>query len=291
MDNKLNNMLNEFFANNEFENEEEANKKLQEFIMKYNNNEIEYENTKLDDAYEILEKAQNAKSPSKAIKYAEQAYETCKECLDALLFRISLEDDPLKSSKLLNEGLEYEKDRLTKEGYFKKDNIGHFYAIFETRQYIKGLYTKAMYLTIDGKIKQARDVCKEIIRLNSNDNSGSRYLLMAIYAYLEEESEILKLYRKYPEDTLGMLVPLFILYYKLGKDDKAIEYLKKVNKANPNFLKYFKEDELKPNKKIPEGCYAFGDASEVLNFIDETGFLLDTVPTISYYIIENSKTK
>ena len=40
MNNKLNNMLNEFFANNDFENEEDMNRKLQEFIMKYNNNEI-----------------------------------------------------------------------------------------------------------------------------------------------------------------------------------------------------------------------------------------------------------
>lgn len=153
---------------------------------------------------------------------------------------------------------------------------------------MKGLYEKALYLTIDGKIKQARDVCKEIIRLNSNDNLGSRYLLMAIYAYLEDESKILKLYRKYPEDTLGMLAPLFILYYKLGKDNKALEYLKKANETNPNFIKYFK-DELKQNKDIPDGCYAFGDASEVIIFLNEAGFLLDTVPTISYYILENNK--
>ena len=288
MNNKLNNMLNEFFENNDFENIEDANRKLQEFMMKYNNNEIEYENTKLDDAYDILERAKNAKSTTQALKYAQEAYETCKDCLEALLFQASLEDNPLKSMELLNEGLEYEKDRLTKEGYFIKDNIGHFYGIFETRAYIKGLFQKAIYLTIDGKIKQARDVCKEIIRLNSNDNVGSRYLLMAIYAYLEDESEILKLYRKYPEDTLGMLAPLFILYYKLGKDNKALEYLKKINEANPNFLKYFK-DELKQNKDIPDGCYSVGDASEVINFFNEAGFLLDTVPTISYYILENSK--
>ena len=288
MDNKLNNMLKNFFENNDFENTEDANRKLQEFIKMYNNNEIEYENTKLDDAYDILERAKNAKSTTQALKYAQEAYETCKDCLEALLFQVSLESNPLKSMELLNEGLEYEKNRLTKEGYFIKDNIGHFYGIFETRAYMKGLCQKAFHLTIDGKIKQARDVCKEIIRLNTNDNLGSRYLLMAIYAYLEDESEILKLYRKYPEDTLGMLAPLFILYYKLGKDNKALEYLKKINEANPNFLKYFK-DELKQNKDIPDGCYSVGDASEVINFFNEAGFLLDTVPTISYYILENSK--
>ena len=56
MDNKLNNML-------------------QEFIKMYNNGEIEYENTPLDDAYELLEKAENAKSKTQAIKYAKEAYD------------------------------------------------------------------------------------------------------------------------------------------------------------------------------------------------------------------------
>ena len=119
---------------------------------------------------------------------------------------------------MLNEGLEFEKDRLEEEGYFEKDNIGHFYGIFETRPYIRGLYRKADYLIADGKAKQARDVCLEILRLNNNDNTGARYLLMAIYAYLEDEKEMLKLYKKYPEEALEMLFPQFALYYKLGKD-------------------------------------------------------------------------
>ena len=37
----------------------------------------------------------------------------------------------------------------------------------------------------DGKLKKARSVCKEILKLNNNDNTGARYLLMAIYATLE----------------------------------------------------------------------------------------------------------
>ena len=39
MNNKLNNVLNEFFEKNEAQNEEELNVKLQEFLAKYNNGE------------------------------------------------------------------------------------------------------------------------------------------------------------------------------------------------------------------------------------------------------------
>lgn len=51
---------------------------------------------------------------------------------------------------------------------------------------------------------------------------------------------MLKLYNKYPEEDLEMLFPLFALYYKLGNDKKAKEYLEKVDKCNSNFVKFFR---------------------------------------------------
>ena len=54
---------------------EELNGKLMEFITKYNNGEIEYENTPMDDALELLEKAEYARNKSEAIIHAKKAYE------------------------------------------------------------------------------------------------------------------------------------------------------------------------------------------------------------------------
>lgn len=214
----------------------------------------------------------------------------CPDCFDAILFQVHLEDNPRKRMVLLEEGLEFEKDRLEDEEYFKKDNKGHFYGIFETRPYIRGLFAKADYLILDCKIKQARDVCKEILKLNENDNTGARYLLMAIYAFLEEENDMLKLYKKYPEENLEMLFPLFILYYKQGDDKKAKEYLDRINKANPDFIKFFK-GAMKENTKVPDGYYSKGDSSEVIMYFRQYDFLVGTIPTIDYYILENSKKK
>lgn len=288
MDNKLNNMLNEFFANTDAQNDEELNEKLQEFMAKYNNGEIDYTNTILDDAYELLEQAEKAKTKNQAIKLAKKAYEMCPDCFDAILFQADLEENSIKRDRLLNEGLDFEKDRLEEEGYFEKDNIGHFYGIFETRPYIRGLYRKADYLIADGKAKQARDVCLEILRLNNNDNTGARYLLMAIYAYLEEEKEMLKLYKKYPEEALEMLFPQFALYYKLGKDKETKELLERINKANPHFIKFFKGT-IKRNEDIPYGHYSKGDSSEVIMYFEQYDFLVMTLPSIHEFILENSK--
>lgn len=288
MDNKFNNMINEFLQNVDAKDDKELNEKLQEFMKKYNDGELEYENTPLDDAYELLEQAENAKTKSRAIKLAKQAYDNCPECFDAILFQVDLEENSLKREKLLNDGLEFEKVRLQKEGLFDKDNIGHFYGIFETRPYIRGLYIKANYLLLDGKVKQASNICKEILRLNESDNTGARYLLMAIYAYLEEEKEMLNLYKKHPEESLEILFPLFALYYKLGNDKKAKEYLKRINKANPDFVKFFKGT-IKINDQVPKGYYSKGDSSEVIMYFNHYSFLVYTMTTIKDYIIENSK--
>lgn len=286
MDNKFNNMLQEFLKNNNVENIDEANEKLQEFIKLYNNGEIEYENTPLDDAYEILEKAQNAKTEKEAIKLAKKAYEKSQECFDAILFQCDLEENGIKRMKLLDEGLEFEKNRLIKEKYFDKENIGQFYGLFETRPYIRGLVIKAEYLLEEGKLRQAESVCREVLRLNKHDNMGARYLLMAIYATLEEENNMLKLYKKYPEEDLEMIFPLFALYYKIGNDKKAKEYLKRVDKCNSNFVKFF-NGTIKENEKVQPGYYSRGDSSEIFMYLSRYDYLLITMPKLHEYVIEN----
>ncbi len=288
MDNKFNNMLQEFLKNNNVTNIDEANEKIQEFIEKYNNSEIEYKNTPLDDAYEILEKAQYASNEKEAIKLAKKAYEISSECFDAILFQCDLEKNTRKRMKLLNEGLEFEKNRLTNQKYFDKENIGIFYGIFETRPYIRGLVIKAEYLLEEGKLRQAANICKEVLTLNNNDNLGARYLLMAIYAALEEEKDMLDLYQKYPEEDLEMLIPLFALYYKIGNDKKAKSYLNRIDKCNSNFVKYFKGT-IKPSEKVSPGYYSRGDSSEIFMYLERYNYLLITMPRLHEYVIENLK--
>lgn len=285
MDNKMNNMLNKFIEESGATTKEELNKALQEFMMKYNAGEIEYENTPLDAAYELLDQARNTKSKATAKKLAQEAYEKCSDCFEAILFLANLEQNSIKREKILDDGLEKEKQRLQKEGYFKKDSIGIFYGIFETRPYIRGLYYKALFLLNDGKYKLGRDVCKEILRLNQNDNTGARYLLMATYAILEEEQAMLKLFKKYEENGLEMLFPLMVLYYKQENYQKASDYLSKINKANPQFIKFFKGT-MKESMDVLPGHYQKGNSSEVLMYFDNYDFLTDTLPNISDFILK-----
>lgn len=289
MDNKMNNMIKEFLENTDAKNEEELNKALGKFFEQYNNGEIDYENTPLDEAYELLEEAENAKTIKDAKRLAKKAFEISNACFDAKLFLADIEDNSIKSRKILNEGLEFEKKRLEQEGFFDKENIGSFYGLFETRPYIRGLYTKARNLSNQGKYKKAIEVCKEILRLNENDNTGARYLLMALYAVIEDEKAMLDLYKKYNEEiNLEMLFPLFVLYYKKEDDGNAKKYLDMINKNNKHFIKFFKET-IKLEEDSMPGYYSRGNASEVLMYMREYFFLVCTLSNIDDYIIENTK--
>ena len=74
MDNKFNNMLNKFMENANLETDDDIQKALDEFVKKYNDGDIEYENTALDDAYELLEQAQEAKTKKEAISLAKKSF-------------------------------------------------------------------------------------------------------------------------------------------------------------------------------------------------------------------------
>ena len=288
MNNKFNSMLNDYLGDTSEQTNDDLENKLQEFVKKYNNGEFDYVNSIKDDAYDLLEQAENAKFKKQALKLAKEAYNMCPDCFDALLFQVDLEENSIKRDELLKEGLEFEKARLIDEGYFEKENIGKFYGLFETRPYIRGLHAKLNYLLIDGKYKQARDLCNEILKLNNNDNLGARYLLMSIYALLEEEKEMLNLYKKYSEECFEMLFPQFVLYYKIGQDNKAKEMLKRINKCNSNFIKFFKGT-LKQNPDIMDGYYSKGDSSEIIMYFNQYDFLLNTIPNIDEYVLKNSK--
>ena len=99
---------------------------------------------------------------------------------------------------------------------------------------------------------------------------------------------MLKFYKKYPEESLEMLFPLFALYYKMGNDKKAKSYLNKINKVNKYFIKYF-NDTLEQAYDAPKGYYSLGKPSEIFMYFNNYEFLINTIPTIDYYILKYSK--
>ena len=132
-----------------------------------------------------------------------------------------------------------------------------------------------------GMIKRSIDVAREVIRLNENDNTGVRYLLMGLYAYLEDEVNMKKLYNKYREENVLILTPFMIYYYKQGKYEEAVKYLERIKRVNKNFVSFFQNEY---DINLPDG-YMFGDVSEVQTVVSELDFLFITVTRIEDFIL------
>lgn len=287
MNNKMHEMLQKVIKEADEKNMD-IQEAIQKFTAKYNMGLLDdIPNTPKDDAYELLDKAYEANTKSKAKKYAKKALEVCPDLFDAKLFLIDMEDNFSKKETMLNEALKEEKEKLTDEDFFEKDCIGHFYGIFETRPYIRGLCSKAMLQTHMGKMKLAIKTSEEIIRLNESDNTGTRYMLMALYAYLEDEKNLLKLYKKYDEEySMEMIIPLMVYYYKQDDIKNAKRYLKIVEELNPNFIKFY-TGKMEEDDDFIKGYYRSGSPSEVISYFNNYGFLLLAVPTLKDFIEKN----
>ena len=144
------------------------------------------------------------------------------------------------------------------------------------------MYNLACFYAGLGMINKAIDLAREILRLDNRDGSGARYLLMGLYAYMEDESNLKKLYQKYPEESLSMLVPFFVYYYKQTNFKEAKRYLDKIVKCNKHFNHIFDDADV----NMLDG-YIVGDISEVEMVATELSFLLNTVPGLEDFVLDN----
>lgn len=215
--------------------EEDLNNVMQAFMSNYQPNADDVET-----AYDFLELAESANTKKEALNYAKKAVELEPDNLDALAMVIEL---TCTSSEKLSEKykalITEAEDKLKEQGYFADENIGEFWLIFETRPYMRLLEKYASHFVQCGQMRLAISVYEKMLELCTNDNLGVRYTLMHLYTFLEDEQSALELYEKYPEECTQFLLPLSILYYKLGNLRKSNQYLKKLIDVNKDTYKFF----------------------------------------------------
>ena len=285
---KMYRQLDEFMKNKGNMSEEEA---LKKFMELYNSHDLDIEDTNEVMSIEKLDEAMEAKDEKDAKRLAKEALNLDPNNADAKLFLLGFEDD-LKKLDGLDKIIKETEDYLTKEGFFDEDNIGEFYVLYETRPYMRILYTKAITLLENGMVKRAQEVLERILELNENDNLGARYLLSGVYAYFEDKDYLNKLIKKYEGDFgLSFDLAKLVLVYKEGDEKKALEYLKVLNKKNPNFIGIMIDkighDEI--INKVNLSYYSPGDLSEAVNMIADFSFVLLPMTMFYVWIRKNAK--
>lgn len=193
-----------------------------------------------EDAYDYLELSDSAPNKKQALKYAKKALELEPDNIDAQIAIADLTantaESLLEKYKLLIEKADV---KMKADGWFSKEYIGEFWGFHETRPYMR---LRAEYL--DALINcsmfgLAIKECNDLLRLCENDNLGIRYKLMHLLAFFEDEKSALKLLSKYDEKSTMFLLPLSVLYYKLGNLTKATKYLRELQRVNKDTEKFF----------------------------------------------------
>ena len=219
-------------------NDDNIDDYTQQFIREYNRKVTlermgHLEKSDEDKANDLYEEALETYNPTRAKKLLKNALQLYPDFLDAKVELASYTRDTQKRFKEYDKLANEEKNNLEKQGFFSKDSIGYFYGILETRPYIRLLFRTATEYREMGAFRKAMAVYEKIIELNENDNTGSRFELMGIYATLEETEKMDAIIKKYPGDTVPGLLFQYVLAYKTLDFINAKKYIKKLYKFVP----------------------------------------------------------
>ena len=252
---------------------EELQRLIQEFFAAYNETLANgADGTDEMDMYDYLELADQSSSKHKKKQYLEQAAALAPDNMDVKLAQLEVDTkSPLDFVAALPELIETERNRLKREQLYT-NNRGDFWMVFETRPYMRLLQRYMMALMDCGIFIKAIEVGETMMGLNKNDNLGIRYTLMVLYAKTSDETKALKLYHinAGEADCPSYLLPLSLLYFKLGKWDTAKSYLMKLKETCPGtkkFIRAVKKGDIETllRTMYSPGGYTIGTAEELVD--------------------------
>lgn len=235
---KIITLLNKFMEEHgdEFQDEEEA---IAAFQLQYNQSLLMGDGF-IDDSdedllWDLLEEMHYARPGSpKRKKIAKQILEIEPDNIEAKQVLFSY----LSRSEEL-----YELEKLEREEVKKLDPEEMGWEYIENRPYFRlkadlaGKYVRNAFFT------KAEKQYKELLEMSPNDSLGARYELMNVYAYLEkydEAKEFLDEFEKeYRLDDL-LLVPMMLVALKVGKNEVAEDYYRKLLKGNSDVTKFLR---------------------------------------------------
>ncbi len=249
---------------------------IQDFIKEYNDNLCKKKAglrdlTSEEEAIELLQQARESNAVDESIKLLKKAKKLAPHIIEIDIDLAYLSDTAEKQIKALKRLEKKERTRLTNEGYFIQENIGEFYLIFETRGYLRVLYTLAeLYYRRRSKTK-AIELYKEILRLNLNDNLGCRFDLLPIYADTENEKGMQEIISQYHMHSLAVaLLYQIVLYYRLDNLSKAKRLLTDLTLTIPEFSSFIFDtldfNELDP--MMTEGMVQPNSIEEIIMFME-----------------------
>jgi tetratricopeptide (TPR) repeat protein len=148
---------------------------------------------------------------------------------------------------------------------------GEFWGHLETRPYMRARLGLALTLRDVGRDEEALVHFRELLRLNSIDNQGVRYALVAALLELNRNAEVGALLEEYGEDiqALWPYARVLWLFRTDGNTPRARSALDAARRVNPHVVKYLVNPDSVPLHRPPH--FALGSREEAAYVADELG--------------------
>jgi tetratricopeptide (TPR) repeat protein len=198
--------------------------------------------TAVESAQEIMYDAWDSETARERIKLAKKALSVSPDCADAYNLLADEEARTLDEAKeLYQKGVEAGERALGKKVF--KEYKGHFWGYFPSRPYMRSRAGLMRCLWESGEHAEAIRHAKEMLKLNTIDNQGIRYLLVAYLTELGMYDELEQFMAKggYKDDcAVEWLYPAALLAFVKEGDSKGAEKKLKTaidfNKHVPEYL-------------------------------------------------------
>jgi tetratricopeptide (TPR) repeat protein len=198
--------------------------------------------TAVQRAQEIMYDAWESENNRERIKLARKALTVSPDCADAYNLLAEEEARTLDEAKeLYQKGVEAGERALGKKVF--KEYKGHFWGYFPSRPYMRSREGLMRCLWESGEHVEAIGHAKEMLKLNTNDNQGIRYILVAFLIELGMYDELEKFMTKggYEDDCAAeWLYPAALLAFVREGDSKGAEkklrHAMKYNKYVPEYI-------------------------------------------------------
>jgi len=220
--------------------------------------------SRIDAAQQIIYQAFEETSSRRQIALARKALEVSPDCADAYVLLAAYAETLPEALGLYEQGVAAGERALGEHGF--EEYEGHFWGILETRPYMRAREGLANCLWEAGRREEATAHCREMLRLNPNDNQGIRYRLAAMQLDLEQHDELDWLLEEYKDDASAewAYTRALLAFRREGDSPRAREQLAAATKVNQHVPAYLAR--IKPMPREAPDYITLGGEDEAISY-------------------------
>jgi tetratricopeptide (TPR) repeat protein len=230
--------------------------------------------TPLEKAQDLIYRAFDARG-RRRLQLARKALELSADCADAYVVLAEESFAPETACNFYEQGVQAGERALGLDVFTR--HAGRFWDIIGTRPYLRARYGLAQSLEDLGRIDEAIQHYRELIRLNASDNQGVRYSLLSVLLDEGRAAEALMLIGRFDEETaLWCYGRALALFQREGDTAAAREALRTAVRANRHVPQLLTEEADWPS--LEPTSYAPGSREEAMVCEGELGDAWDATP-------------